>query len=89
MTQRLWPTHGTDPTPQSADQLRRTVRGLGSHPLQQLMIDPSLPRVSMTELRRHFGRIIGEVEQGQTFVITRRGHEVAVLVPPEHYSRAG
>lgn len=46
------------------------------------MIDPSLPRVSMTELRRHFGRIVGEVEQGRTFVITRRGRPVAVLVPP-------
>jgi prevent-host-death family protein len=53
------------------------------------MIDPSLPRVGMTELRRHFGRTIGEVEQGQTFVITRRGRPVAVLVPAEHYSRIG
>ncbi|CDO91636.1 Phd_YefM [Mycobacterium lentiflavum] len=51
------------------------------------MIDPSLPRVSMTELRRHFGRIIGEVAQGQTFVITRRGREVAVLAPAEEYRR--
>jgi prevent-host-death family protein len=53
------------------------------------MIDPSLPRVGMTELRRHFGRIIGEVEQGQTFVITRRGREVAVLVPAAWERRAG
>lgn len=61
--------------------------GLGSHLLQRLMIDPSLPRVSMTELRRHFGRIIDEVTQGQTFVITRRGREVVVLVPAEEYRR--
>lgn len=51
------------------------------------MIDPSLPRVSMTELRRHFGRIIDEVEQGQIFVITRRGREVALIVPAEEYRR--
>jgi prevent-host-death family protein len=65
------------------------VRSAGTHLLQRVMIDPSLPRVSMTELRRHFGRIIGEVERGQTFVITRRGREVAVLVPAEHYSHIG
>lgn len=53
------------------------------------MIDPSLARVSMTELRRRFGRIIGEVAQGQTFVITRRGSPVAMLVPAEEYSRMG
>lgn len=51
------------------------------------MIDPTLPRVSMTELRRHFGRILNEVEHGQTFVITRRGNEVAVLVPAEEHGR--
>jgi prevent-host-death family protein len=65
------------------------VRDLEPHLLQRPMIDPSLPRVGMTELRRHFGRIIGEVAQGQTFVITRRGREVAVLVPAEHYSHIG
>jgi prevent-host-death family protein len=62
------------------------VCGVGSGLLRLLMIDPSLPRVSMTELRRHFGRIIGEAAQGQTFVITRRGREVAVLLPAEEYS---
>lgn len=51
------------------------------------MVDPSLPRVSITELRRHFGRILDEVTQGQTIVITRRGREVAVLVPAEEYRR--
>lgn len=51
------------------------------------MIDPSLPRVSITELRRHFGRITDEVMQGQTFVITRYGREVALLIPAEKYRR--
>lgn len=49
------------------------------------MIDPSLPRISITELRRHFSRIISEVEQGRAFVITRRGRDVAVLVPAERF----
>lgn len=47
------------------------------------MIDPSLPRVGMTELRRQWGRIVGEVAQGRTYVITRRGREIAVLLPAE------
>jgi prevent-host-death family protein len=64
----------------------RCVRHL-SDLLRLLMIDPSLPRIGLTELRRHFGRIIGEVAQGQTFVITRRGREVAVLLPAEKYRR--
>ncbi|WP_163684356.1 type II toxin-antitoxin system prevent-host-death family antitoxin [Mycolicibacterium gadium] len=41
----------------------------------------------MTVLRRHFGQILDEVEKGQIFVITRRGSEVAMLVPAEVYSR--
>ncbi|WP_137146068.1 type II toxin-antitoxin system Phd/YefM family antitoxin [Mycolicibacterium sp. CR10] len=55
--------------------------------LRPLMIDPSLPRIGMTELRRQFGRILGQVAQGQTFVITRRGREIAVLLPVEEYRR--
>lgn len=55
--------------------------------LRPLMIDPSLPRIGMTELRRQFGRILGQVAQGQTFVITRRGRAVAVLLPVEEYRR--
>ncbi|WP_353507029.1 type II toxin-antitoxin system Phd/YefM family antitoxin [Mycobacterium antarcticum] len=51
------------------------------------MIDPSLPRVSMTDLRRQFGRILDEVERGHTYVITRRGREVALLIPAAEYSR--
>lgn len=51
------------------------------------MIDPSLPRVTMTDLRRHFGRILDEVKRGQTLVITRRGREVALLGPVVEYSR--
>ncbi|WP_130374852.1 type II toxin-antitoxin system Phd/YefM family antitoxin [Mycobacterium sp. BK558] len=51
------------------------------------MIDPALPRIGMTELRRQFGRILGQVAQGQTFVITRRGREIAVLLPVEEYRR--
>lgn len=60
---------------------------MGSELLGLAMIDASLPRVGLTELRRQFGRIIGEVAQGQTFVITRRGREVAVLLPVEDYRR--
>jgi prevent-host-death family protein len=55
--------------------------------LRPLMIDPSLPRIGMTELRRQFGRILGQVAQGQSFVITRRGREIAVLLPVEAYRR--
>ncbi|WP_368834445.1 type II toxin-antitoxin system Phd/YefM family antitoxin [Mycobacterium intracellulare] len=62
---------------------------VGSGLLRLLMIDPSLPRIGITELRRNFCRIIGEVAQGQTFVITRRGREVAVLVPADHSSHIG
>lgn len=51
------------------------------------MIDPSLPRVTMTDLHRHFGRILDEVSRGQTLVIIRRGREVALLVPALKYSR--
>ncbi len=51
------------------------------------MIDPSLPRVSMTDLRRQFGRILDEVERGHAHVITKRGREVALLVPVADYSR--
>jgi prevent-host-death family protein len=63
------------------------VRDLGTDLGRLLMIDPTLPRVAITELRRDFGRIIGEVAGGQTFVITRRGREVAVLLPTETYLR--
>jgi prevent-host-death family protein len=55
--------------------------------VRPLMIDPSLPRIGMTELRRQFGRILGEAAQGQTFVITRRGRDVAVLLSIEEYRR--
>jgi len=44
--------------------------------------DLSLPRVGITELRRHFSRIIDQVAAGQAFVITRYGSPVALLVPP-------
>lgn len=38
----------------------------------------SVKIVTLTELRRHFGRILREVEQG---VITGRGRPIADLVP--------
>ncbi|WP_369334288.1 type II toxin-antitoxin system prevent-host-death family antitoxin [Mycolicibacterium hodleri] len=41
----------------------------------------------MTDLRRRFERILDEVERGHTHVITRRGREVALLVPAAEYSR--
>jgi len=50
------------------------------------MIDPSLPRISITELRRHFSRLISEAQQGRIFVITRRGLDVAVLVPAGRFA---
>ena len=50
------------------------------------MIDPLLPRISITELRRYFSRFISEAEQGRTFVITRRGRDVAVLVPAGRFA---
>ncbi|WAJ42852.1 type II toxin-antitoxin system Phd/YefM family antitoxin [Mycobacterium sp. Aquia_216] len=50
------------------------------------MIDPSVPRISITELRRHFSRFIGEAQQGRIFVITRRGRDVAVLVPAGRFA---
>ncbi|WP_370501328.1 type II toxin-antitoxin system Phd/YefM family antitoxin [Mycolicibacterium sp. jd] len=50
------------------------------------MIDPLLPRISITELRRHFSRFISEAEQGRTFVITRRGRDVAVLAPARRFA---
>lgn len=46
-------------------------------------MDPSLPRVSVTELRRHFARVLRDVEQGRIVVITRRGRDVALLLPSE------
>ncbi|WP_343708204.1 type II toxin-antitoxin system prevent-host-death family antitoxin [Mycobacterium sp.] len=48
------------------------------------MTDSSIPRVGITELRRHFSRIIDQVAAGQAFVITRYGRPVALIVPP-HY----
>ncbi|MFS0901249.1 MULTISPECIES: type II toxin-antitoxin system Phd/YefM family antitoxin [Mycolicibacterium] len=51
------------------------------------MIDPSLPRIGVTELRRQFSRILGEVAQGRAFVVTRHGREIAVLLPVEAYRR--
>jgi len=50
------------------------------------LIDPLLPRISITELRRHFSRFITEAEQGRTFVITRQGREVALLVPAGRFA---
>ncbi|WP_134050036.1 MULTISPECIES: type II toxin-antitoxin system Phd/YefM family antitoxin [Mycobacteriaceae] len=50
------------------------------------MIDPSVPRISITELRRHFSRFIGEAQQGRIFVITRRGRDVAVLAPAGRFA---
>jgi prevent-host-death family protein len=44
-------------------------------------MDPSLPEVSVTELRRRFGQILAEVQNGRSFVITRRKCPIAVLTP--------
>ena len=37
--------------------------------------------ITITELRRHFYRIVRDVERGSTFTITRRGQAVARLMP--------
>ncbi|MGQ9808630.1 MAG: type II toxin-antitoxin system Phd/YefM family antitoxin [Armatimonadota bacterium] len=37
--------------------------------------------ITVTELRRHFGRILREVEEGQWFVLTRWGRPAALLAP--------
>ena len=36
--------------------------------------------ITITELRRHFHRILREVERGSTFTVVRRGLAVARLV---------
>lgn len=50
------------------------------------MIDPSLPRIGITELRRQLSRFISEAEQERTFVITRRRRDVAVLAPARRFA---
>jgi prevent-host-death family protein len=45
------------------------------------MADASDAWITMTELRRHFHRVLREVERGTTFTIIRRRRPVARLVP--------
>lgn len=49
---------------------------------------PSVAATWICELRRHFGRVVVQVAPGQTFVITRRGQDVAVLVPAGQHRRS-
>jgi prevent-host-death family protein len=44
-------------------------------------------RVSATEARRSFSRLLDEVERGARFVIHRHGRDVRVLAPPEVQGR--
>jgi prevent-host-death family protein len=39
--------------------------------------------VSMTEARTHLSRLLRRAEAGETVIISRRGKEVARLLPPE------
>lgn len=48
------------------------------------MVRPAALRpVSLQEANQQFSRLIREVEGGERFVVTRRGHPVARLVPHE------
>ena len=40
-----------------------------------------LERVGVRELRRHFGAYLDRVRAGRTLAVTRRGVDVALLVP--------
>ena len=40
-----------------------------------------MDRVGVRELRQNLSRYLGEVKQGETFVVTERGREVARLTP--------
>ncbi len=44
-------------------------------------------RVSVTDLRKRFGYWLDRAEAGEEIVITRRGKEIARLVPPRRESR--
>ncbi len=45
--------------------------------------------VNAREARKHLGHLLTEAEQGETISITRRGKEVARLVPPEQETGKG
>jgi prevent-host-death family protein len=37
--------------------------------------------ITITELRRHFHRVLRDLERGATYTIVRRGRPVARLIP--------
>ncbi len=43
-------------------------------------------KVSVTEARQHFARLIKQTQQGKTIEITRRGEPVAVLLSASQYA---
>ena len=43
--------------------------------------------VGASKARTHFSALLDEVARGETIVITRRGHPVAWLTPPEAPAR--
>jgi prevent-host-death family protein len=49
----------------------------------------SVPSISHRELRNDSGRILREVQAGQSFIITNNGQPVAALKPIEHDPLAG
>lgn len=48
-----------------------------------------MKRVSMQELRRRLDALVAEAEGGQSFLVTRRNHVVARLVPPAAHLHVG
>ena len=43
--------------------------------------------VKVREARIHFAEILTQTEAGEVFVVTRRGHEIARIVPPAASAR--
>lgn len=43
-----------------------------------------MERIGVRELRQHASRYLRRVAAGESFLVTDRGHAVAVLSPPEH-----
>lgn len=40
--------------------------------------------IGVAEAKRRFSELVGRVQRGERFVVTRRGRPVVALVPPEH-----
>lgn len=51
---------------------------------KQIEEAPMRDRISLRQANQHFSRYVAAVEQGDEFVITRRGRPVAKLSPVDH-----